>query len=150
MTTTKLRLAAIAAALMLGAGLAACSDDEDSSTDTTTEAAAGVPTPENRIWCTSVQNLITQSRNTSGTLSVSASLPELSGALTSLAANAPSEVTTDIQALAEISNAAVELSQTSPGSTLPDDARQEAVDAWDGMDAWVTENCGIEVPELTP
>lgn len=150
MTTTKLRLAAIAAALVLGAGLAACSDDDDSSSDTTTEGAAGVPAPENRTWCTSVDNLLISSRNTTDTLSVSANLPELSGALTSLAANAPADVTTDVQALAEISNAAVELSSTSPGSTLPEAERQEAVDAWEDMDAWVTENCGIEVPELTP
>jgi hypothetical protein len=149
MTTTKLRFAAIAVALVLGAGLAACSDDDDSSSDTTT-GASGVPTEENRIWCTSVDNLLISSRNTTDTLSVSENLPELSGAFTSLAANAPSDVTTDIQTLAEISNAAVELSSTSPGSTLPEATRQEAVDAWESMDAWVTENCGIEVPELTP
>lgn len=148
MTRTKLRLAALAAALVLGAGLAACSDDDDSSTETTSEAAAGVPSEENETWCTSVENLLEQAGTDE--LSVSASLPELSQAFTSLAANAPAEVADDVQTLATISSAALELSQSSPGSTLPEATRQEAVDAWDDMDAWVTENCGIEVPELTP
>jgi hypothetical protein len=149
MTTTKLRLAALAAALLLGAGQAACSDDGDgdSSTETTSEAAAGVPSEENETWCTSVEGLLDQAGDE---VSVSSSLPELSQAFTSLAANAPSEVEDDVQTLATISGAALELSQSAPGSTLPEATRQEAVDAWDGLDAWVTDNCGIEVPELTP
>lgn len=148
MTTTKLRLAALAAALVLGAGLVACSDDDgDSSTGTTSEAAAGVPTEENETWCTSVESLLDQAGDE---LSVSASLPELEQAFTSLAATAPAEVADDVQTLATISSAALELSQSSPGSTLPEATRQEAVDAWDDLDAWVTENCGIEVPELSP
>ncbi len=147
MTTTTRRITALVAALVLCAGLAACSSDDDSESSTDAAGNGGTGAGD-ATWCNSVQDLLDQSGG--GGLSVSASLPELNQAIVSLSSTAPAPIDDAMQTLATTSEAALELSQTDPGSTLPEADRQDAISAWGEMDAWVSDNCGIEVPPLEP
>jgi len=147
MTTNKIRLAALAAAMIMSASLIGCSSKaSDSGSDTA--ASTGGTTASEKTWCTSVRNLIDQSGTDA--LSVSGNLASLSQAMVALSSTAPSAIATDMQTLATVSSAAVQLNQANPGSTLPQEARQQASTAWNNMDAWVTANCGIDVPALAP
>jgi hypothetical protein len=140
---------ALSAIVAIAIGTAACSSDSSTSTGGSTSASApSGTTASDATWCTSVENLVEQ--GSADSLSVSAALPELSQALTSLATTAPGAIASDMQTLATVSQAAVDLSQSSPGSTLPDEARQQAADSWAAMDDWVTANCGVTLPSLTP
>jgi hypothetical protein len=145
------RGSAIALSLIVATavGTAACSSDSSTSTDgSTSTVAPGGTTSSDAAWCTSVENLVEQSPVDD--VSVSAALPELSQALTSLATTAPAAIASDMQTLASVSQAAVELTQSSPGSTLPAEAQQQAADSWAAMDAWVATNCGVTLPALVP
>ena len=132
------------------ASVAACSSDDDSSGSNSTTGgsqASGSVNQEYETWCSSVQDLVDQS--SPDDLSAVGDLAAFSQALTSLSANAPAPIETQMQTLATVTATKLAAVQQDPTATLPNDAAQQAQSASDDVSTFVSDNCGgVQLPTI--
>lgn len=148
---TSKRLAAVAMVAMAFFTLAtACSsDDESSGSNSTTggSQASGSVNKEYETWCSSVQNLVDQA--SPNDLSAVGDLAAFSQALTSLSANTPAPIESQMQTLSTATAAKLAAVQEDPTATLPSDVAQQAQSANEDVSAFVEENCGgVQLPTI--
>lgn len=144
-------MAAIALVVAAFTLAAACSSDDDSSGSTTATARSGTSdsgvNKEYETWCSSVQDLVDQS--SPNDLSELGDLAAFSQALTSLSANAPAPIETQMQTLSTATAAKLAAVQQDPTATLPSDMAQPAQSASQDVSAFVNENCGgVQLPTI--
>ncbi len=137
-------------AVVLALGLSAgCSSNSSTSSTNTSGAASqgsGTPNPQYATWCTSVQNLIDQS--SPNDLSDIGDLAAFTQAIQSLASTAPEPIQSQMQTLATASQTKLAAVQQDPTATLPQAMADQATAANQEVTAFVSQNCGLQLPTI--
>lgn len=133
----------LVAAATLGVG---CSSDDSSESADTTGGSSGSVNAEYETWCGSVKDLVDQS--SPGDLSATADLAAFNQAIVSLTATAPEPIQSDMQTLATATDAKLTAVQADPAATLPQALADEAEAANVEVSAFVSTNCGVQLPTI--
>jgi hypothetical protein len=145
----KAKVVAVVVGLVVAATLGVgCSSDDDSSSDVenTTGGSSGSVNAEYETWCGSVKDLVDQS--SPGDLSATADLAAFNQAIVSLTATAPEPIQSDMQTLATATDAKLTAVQADPTATLPQALADDAEAANVEVSAFVSTNCGVELPTI--
>jgi hypothetical protein len=144
------RVAVVAVVVAFFTSVTACSSDDDSSGSNSTTGGSqpsGSVNKEYETWCSSVEDLVDQS--SPNDLSEVGDLAAFSQALTSLSANAPAPIESQMQTLATATATKLEAVQQDPTATLPSDVAQQAQSASDDVSTFVSDNCGgVQLPTI--
>ena len=145
---TKLGVAVVAVVLALGLSAGCSSNSSTSSTNTSgaSSQGSGTPNPQYATWCTSVQNLIDQS--SPNDLSDIGDLAAFTQAIQSLASTAPEPIQSQMQTLATASQTKLAAVQQDPTATLPQAMADQATAANQEVTAFVSQNCGLQLPTI--
>jgi hypothetical protein len=143
----KKKVVAIVVGLVAAASLVvACSSDDSSDSADTTGGSSGGVTAEYETWCGSVKDLVDQS--SPGDLSATADLAAFNQAIVSLTSTAPEPIQSDMQTLATATDAKLTAVQADPTATLPQTLADEAKAANVEVSAFVSTNCGVQLPTI--
>jgi hypothetical protein len=143
----KTKMVAIVVGLVAAAALGlGCSSDDSSDSTETTGGSSGSVNAEYETWCSSVKDVVDQS--SPGDLSATADLAAFNQAIVSLTATAPEPIQSEMQTLATATDAKLTAVQADPTATLPQALADEAKAANDEVSAFVSTNCGVQLPTI--